>query len=706
MARRGVAVRGCRGGGGAAGRGQALSAPGVGVSVETGVGMRVETVPGAAAPSLRLRLLGPMALWRADGTAVPLPPSRKVRALLAYLALAGRGTGRAALCELLWDLPSDPRGELRWCLSKLRGVLDTPGRARVRSADDTVLLDLADADVDALAVARALQGGIAGLEAGALAALAARFDAGTTFCEGLELPRSPAFTGWLVAQRRRLRAGLAAVLEHWAQALPPGSDAALPVLERWVAVAPFDRRAHERLLDALAAGGRLAEGDAHLAAVQRQFGAEQQDWAPIGLAWRAARQRHAQGVVLRAAAPAGVPAGPSRRASLVVMPFAERGGGPALRGGIGDGLAHDITTRLAKLRSMFVIAPGTAFVLDERHVGAEDAARRLDVDYVVSGALRRGAPGQLVVGAQVVETRSARVLWADEFRGTRDDTFAVLDDIGNRIVTAVASQVEVAERNRAILKPPTSLDAWEAYHRGLWHAMRFDRADNEQARHFFETAVRLDPTFARPWAALSFTHFQDAFQHWRERGPATAQAHRLAAQALECDERDPAAHWAFGRALWLQGRRDEGLGALDTAVDLSPNFAHGHYMRAFVHAQAGDALRALDDTDHARALSPFDPLAFGMLGTRAMALMSLGRHDEAADWALRAAARPNAHVHIQAIAMHCLALAGRLDEAQRFAAAIAQAQPGYGSEDFLAAFRFGPDREALVREAARRIAPR
>ena len=681
----------------------------MGLSVEAGVGMRVESPAGGpAGPALRLRLLGPLTLRRGDDTPLALPPSRKVRALLAYLAMAPRPVGRAALCELLWDVPSDPRGELRWCLSKLRGVLDDGTRTRVLARDDGVALDLAGCDVDALAVEQALQRGVAGLDAAALGALAARFDAaGSLFCEGLDLPRSPAFDGWLVAQRRRLRAGQAALLEHWARALPPGSEAAIGALERWVAAAPFDRRAHEGLLDALAASGRLADGEAHLAAVAKSFAAEEQDWAPIGLAWRAARQRHAGGARLRVetvavpadGAGAAAPAAP-RRASLVVMPFAERGAAAPLRGGLGDGLAHDITTRLAKLRSMFVIAPGTAFVLDEKRVGAEEAARRLDVDYVVTGSLRRTPLG---VGVQVVETRSARVIWADEFAGTRDDTLAVLDEIGHRIVTAVAGQIELAERNRAILKPPNSLDAWEAYHRGLWHAMRFDRADNEQARHFFETAVRLDPTFARPWAALSFTAFQDAFQNWRERGPAIELAHRHAARALQCDERDPTAHWALGRALWLQDRNAEGLAELDTAVELSPNFAHGHYGLAFVHAQSGDPLRALEEADRSRALSPFDPLGFGMLGARAMALMSLERHDEAAAAALQAAARPNAHLHIRAIALHCLALAGRLDEARQFAAAIARSQPGYGVADFLAAFRFTPERAALVREGARRI---
>src|SRR5205814_234867 len=83
---------------------------------------------------------------------------------------------------------------------------------------------------------------------------------------------------------------------------------------------------------------------------------------------------------------------------------------------------------------------------------------------------------------------------------------------GDRIVASIASEIETAERNRAILKPPSSLDAWEAHHRGLWHMYRFNQADNDRARHFFEMAVRLDPTFARAHAGLSFTHWQNAFQ--------------------------------------------------------------------------------------------------------------------------------------------------------------------------------------------------
>jgi DNA-binding SARP family transcriptional activator/TolB-like protein len=671
--------------------------------------MGVET--SIEAPGLRLQLLGPLVLSR-GGSPVVLPASRKVRALLAYLAMAGRAVSRHHLCELLWDLPNDPRGELRWCLSKLRGVLDEGEQARVLADGESLRLDLAGVPVDALQLGQALQGGVATLAPDALRAWAGSFRG--EFLEGLDIPRSAAYTAWLTAQRRRHRAAHAAVLERLALSLPPSADEAVPAFEAWLRLAPFDGRAHEGLLNALAATGRLREGDEHLAVVARQYEAEAQDWGAIGHAWRVAKQRHMRGagtatVEIVAADPAPPePAGPElargRRASLAVMPFGDHSRGVTARGGLGDGLAHDVITRLAKLRSVFVIAQGTVFALDERHIGAEDAARRLNVDYVAGGSLRVETGGRLSVSVQLSETRSARVLWAEVFQGRLDDTFGVLDEIGDRIVVSLSSQIEVAERNRAILKSPNSLDAWEAHHRGLWHMMRFNRADNEQARHFFQAAVRLDPGFARPYAGLSFTHFQDAFLGWTDRAQAEELAYRTASDGLMADGLDPLARWALGRAQWLRGRLDESIAELDTSVDLSPNFAHGHYTRAFVHAQSGDAELAIAATDHARDLSPFDPMLFAMLATRALALMRLGRYEEAADWAMKAAARPNAHVHIMGIAAHCLALAGRQAEALEMAAAIQRVHRGYGLDDFLAGFHYGQDAEALMRQAHGRLA--
>ncbi len=659
---------------------------------------------------LAVRLLGPLATVR-DGATIELPQSRKLRALLAYLALAPHPVGRSRLCELLWDVPNDPRGELRWCLSKLRGVLDEPDRRRVETQGDTVSLRLEDDFVDATAVASAVAEDIATIGVQRLEALARLFTG--DFLDGLELDRSPHFNSWLVAQRRRFQACHAAILEHLVASLPAGSVDVSAHLDRWVEVAPFDARAHAALLADLAGRGQLGAAEAHMEATAALFQSEELDFEPIRAAWQAIRgEQH--GLALRTL-PCFLPVAPmaaaimpadspveNHHASLAVMPFVEEAGTGGVRGGLADGLTHDIITRLAKLRDFFVIARGSVFALAEKNIAPEDAGRRLNVDYVTTGWVRSLA-GRIIVSVELVEVRTARIVWAETFERKPDDIFAVLDDIGNSIVSSISIEIETVERNRAMLKAPNSLNAWEAYHRGLWHMYRFTQPENELARHFFEVAVQQDPTFARAYAGLSFTHWQSAFQRWGDRDREGALAFESAGRSLLVDDHNPAAHWAMGRALWLRGEQDGSLIELERAVDLSPNFALGHYALSFVHSQSGDPMAAIGSSDHSRHLSPFDPLLFGMLGARAMAHVRLGQFDEAAEWALKAAARPNAHAIILAIAAHCLALAGRLDEARGFAAAIRKTLPHYCADDFIGTFRFEPDAAALFRQGARRI---
>jgi DNA-binding SARP family transcriptional activator len=432
-----------------------------------GVGNSVESHRMNPESAIQLRLLGPLAVSR-DGKAVVLPGSRKVRALMAYLAVAPHALTRSQLCELLWDVPNDPRGQLRWCLSKLRSVLDEPGRRRVTTSGDSVRLDVGDVFVDTIEIERAAQAGVATLSLDRLQALAALFQG--EFLEGLEIDRNPAFYGWLTAQRRRLRGIHAALLEHLVNSTP--DEAVFGYLDKWLALAPFDPRVHEILLNALARRGRIREGEDHLAATARLFDTEGFDHTEIQRAWKTARA-HAESptrvqttTAARLMEPdAGTPAG-ARRASIAVMPFVDRSEGGGSGGGSADGLVHDVITRLAKLRSLFVIAQGTVFALQERGIGSDEAGRILNVDYVVSGSLQR-RDKRLSVSVELSETRTARIVWAEVFDHRLDDAFLVLDEIGNRIVASIANEIETIERNRAILKPPNSLDAWEAHHRGI-----------------------------------------------------------------------------------------------------------------------------------------------------------------------------------------------------------------------------------------------
>jgi hypothetical protein len=230
---------------------------------------------------------------------------------------------------------------------------------------------------------------------------------------------------------------------------------------------------------------------------------------------------------------------------------------------------------------------------------------------------------------------------------------------------------------------------------------KFTGPDNEVAATFFARALERDQTFSRAHAGLSFTHFQNVFLDLKpDRDRETSLALETANRSIAADDRDPAAHWAMGRALWLA--RDRGaIPELRRSVELSPNFALGHYTLGFVQAQSGDPTAAIDAVDTSRQLSPFDPLQFAMLGSRALSHLRIGERDAAAEWGVRAASRPNAHGHILAIAAMTLALANRRDEARAFIARLRQKLPSYTVEDFLRAFHFEPEAEKIIRAGAK-----
>ena len=653
-------------------------------------------------PALVVRVLGQAAVSR-NGVAVALPRSRKVRALLAFLALSPGPVSRSRLCDLLWDVPNDPRGELRWCLSKLRAVLDDPDRRRVvTGSHDLVALDVSDCSVDALEVDRAVQAGIDDVPYARLAELCELF--GGDLLDGVQIDGNPELTGWLGAQRFRYRAMHVALLNALATR-SPGTDETFRRLQAWLQLAPFDPRAHEVMLDALVKGGRHRDAQEHLAATIRAFEQEGLDWSPLREALRVARDTAAAAAPsLVQAVPAPVEGRSPRRASIAVMPFVDRMAMQSERRRVADGLTEDIIMQLAKLRALFVIARGSVFALSDRDIGPQEAGRILSVDYVASGSVRCEARNRLSVAVELADAHDGRIVWTDELDGVADETFSVLDAIVDRIVAAIAEEIETAEVHRALLKAPSSLDAWEAYHRGLWHMYKFNGPDNRHAEHFFRAALQLDPAFARAHAGLSFTHFQNAFLDLTpDRDSQIDLAFETAGQSLGADDHDPAAHWAMGRALWLRGAQGESMAELQRSTELSPNFALGHYTLGFVQSQSGDPRAAIDALTTSRQLSPFDPLQFAMLASRALAHVRLDERDEAADWAVKATGRPNAHTHILAIAAECLALANRRDEAKGFVARIRDRMPSYSVDDFLRAFRFARDTEQLFRRGAKLI---
>jgi pimeloyl-ACP methyl ester carboxylesterase/DNA-binding SARP family transcriptional activator len=138
-----------------------------------------------------MQVLGEFAVSR-DGITAALPQSRKTRALLAYLAVVGRPQRRERLCEIFWDVPDDPRGALRWSLSRLRQVIGDV----FETTRDTVALRRETASIDYDRVRLALAGDSkSGLDELEAAADLFRGD----FLVDLSLPRCPDFEAWRTA---------------------------------------------------------------------------------------------------------------------------------------------------------------------------------------------------------------------------------------------------------------------------------------------------------------------------------------------------------------------------------------------------------------------------------------------------------------------------------------------------------------------------
>ena len=215
-----------------------------------------------------------------------------MRALIAYLVMAPRPIHRAKLCELLWDVPDDPRGALRWCLTKVRGLLDEPDHKRVKAENDWVSIDTSTVEVDALWVAERVAAATSGEDLDLLKQLAAKFEG--EFLEGFEADRFPLFEAWLIGERQRFQDFMPTCCRGSSRSCP-GPSEALPYIRKRLDLLPYDVMAHWDLLATLAACGRVADGEAHLEAATRLFRSEGLSSAPLEKAWREHRQLAARG---------------------------------------------------------------------------------------------------------------------------------------------------------------------------------------------------------------------------------------------------------------------------------------------------------------------------------------------------------------------------------------------------------------------------
>jgi DNA-binding SARP family transcriptional activator len=210
-----------------------------------------------SSPQLGIRLLGPLEVLD-GGERLTLPPSRKARALLTYLAATGRPHPRSSLCALFWQDVNDPRAGLRWALSKLRGVVDGEGRTPIVSARNRLHFDTDQAEVDLHRVHALVSRSPEEASTEALERAARSFRG--EFVEGLELSGCHQFEAWCMGERERLRKLRVSLHEILVDRLrdEPG-DAVSHALTR-VRLDPYAEEGYIIAMELLAEIGRTQKG--------------------------------------------------------------------------------------------------------------------------------------------------------------------------------------------------------------------------------------------------------------------------------------------------------------------------------------------------------------------------------------------------------------------------------------------------------------
>ena len=318
--------------------------------------------------------------------------------------------------------------------------------------------------------------------------------------------------------------------------------------------------------------------------------------------------------------------------SLAVLPF-QNLTGDAEQEYFVDGMVEEITTAIARLPWLFVIARNSAFTYKGKPVDVKQVAQELGVRYVLEGSVRK-AGNRVRITGQLIDTTTGAHIWADRFDGALDDIFDLQDQVASSVAGAIKPKLRQSEIERASRKPAANLTAYNLYLRALAQSYRVTEEDLAEAVVLARQALAIDPSYAPAAAMVGWCRMMQRVQGWGALSHEDiAEACRLTRQALEAERDDAetisqAAYTLF----YLAGEAAMAGAALDRALALNPNAAHAWLSRGNIHALRNQPEAAIEAIERARRLSPFDPYTFRYAVIIAIAQLAARRFEQAIEW--------------------------------------------------------------------------
>ncbi len=290
--------------------------------------------------------------------------------------------------------------------------------------------------------------------------------------------------------------------------------------------------------------------------------------------------------------------------SIAVLPFENMSGDPD-QDYFSDGITEDIITEMSRFRSLFVIARNSSFAFKGQKVDITEVGRKLGVQYVVEGSVRK-AGNRVRVTAQLIESSANHHVWAERYDRDLEDIFAVQDEITQAIVSTLPGRMEEAGWERAQRKRNPDLTAYDHLLLGLERLNRFTWEENVQARQQSELAIEQDPLFARAHTLLAATHLWDLLLYAQDDG-SLDKAFKSLEAALALDDEDSWSHGILAFAHLMRRQDEESEIHLQQAIALNPNDADAAAYFGIILVYFGRSEEGLDWITKAKRLNPFPP---------------------------------------------------------------------------------------------------
>ncbi|WP_298922565.1 winged helix-turn-helix domain-containing protein [uncultured Roseobacter sp.] len=376
--------------------------------------------------------------------------------------------------------------------------------------------------------------------------------------------------------------------------------------------------------------------------------------------------------------------------TLAVLPFVNLGGGEELQF-FGDGLSEDLTTDLAKIPDLTVIAFASSGDFPQAEAGFREIADNLGVRYLVRGTVRH-SNDRVRINVSLIDPFEGVNVWAERFDRVRQDPFDVQEDVTRAIVDALSLSL-----NANVVPSRVATDAYFMLLRGLEPLREGTVEGNRQAREYFEKALELEPNYARAHAYIAVAYGRDMMFDYAAVSPwqSVQRGLQAAIAAIRLDPDIPNAYFALAILNLAIGENDKALAAARHSIQLNRNFAEGYAILAEAAVYGGDLEEAREAIQHAKRLHPHHPARFNWI--EAQVHLQLGNVENA---------RVLLEVTVEeapgfAAAFVLLAATygelGEHERAKSVLAALRAQQPGFQVDQFVASepFAFEDRRQRL-----------